>query len=147
MRYFVFVLIFIILSSRNASAQYEADVPEEMMNRAYALKADSLGRNILASKGSYSTGVELFKRSATIYKHLGGETDSDYYNAMALLAKCYMRNEQLQDAINVLCQLADVYKKHEPLSEKNAIILVPDKGQGHHHHRQRDHPYLERQGR
>jgi tetratricopeptide (TPR) repeat protein len=94
-----------------------------MMNREYAMKADSLGRKILAEKGSYSTGIELFMRSATIYKRLGGETDPDYSNAMALLAKCYMRNDQLQDAINVLCLLSDIYKKNEPASEQHAIIL------------------------
>ena len=123
MKYFVLVLMFIILPSGCAFAQYEADIPEEMMNREYALKADSLGKKILAEKGSYSTGIELFMRSATIYKRLGGETDPDYYGAMALLAKCYLRNNQLQDAINVLCLLEDVYKKHAPVSEKYAIIL------------------------
>ena len=86
-----------------AFAQYEADIPEEMMNREYALKADSLGKKILAEKGSYSTGIELFMRSATIYKRLGGETDPDYYGAMALLAKCYLRNNQLQDAMSYAC--------------------------------------------
>ena len=123
MKNFVLVLMFIILPSGCAFAQYEADIPEEMMNREYALKADSLGKKILAEKGSYSTGIELFMRSATIYKRLGGETDPDYYGAMALLAKCYLRNNQLQDAINVLCLLEDVYKKHAPVSEKYAIIL------------------------
>ena len=122
-KYFVLVLMFIIIPSCCAFAQYEADIPEEMMNREYALKADSLGRKILAEKGSYSTGIELFMRSATIYKRLGGETDPDYYGAMALLAKCYLRNNQLQDAINVLCQLEDVYKKNAPVSENLAIIL------------------------
>ena len=123
MKYFVLILMFIIFSSGSVFAQYEANVPEEMMNREYALKADSLGRKILTEKGSYSTGIELFMRSATIYKHLGGETDPDYTNAMALLAKCYMRNDQLQDAINVLCQLSDVYKKNGLVSEQYAIIL------------------------
>ena len=123
MKYLVLILMFIILPSGCVFAQYEASVPEEMMNREYAMKADSLGRKILAEKGSYSTGIELFMRSATIYKRLGGETDPDYSNAMALLAKCYMRNDQLQDAINVLCLLSDVYKKNEPVSEQHAIIL------------------------
>ena len=123
MKYLVLILMFIILPSGCVFAQYEASVPEEMMNREYAMKADSLGRKILAEKGSYSTGIELFMRSATIYKRLGGETDPDYSNAMALLAKCYMRNDQLQDAINVLCLLSDVYKKNEPVSEQHAIVL------------------------
>ena len=123
MKHFVLILTFILLSSGCAFAQYEANVPDEMMNREYAMKADSLGRKILTEKGSYSTGIELFKRCATIYKRLGGETDPDYTNAMALLAKCYLRNNQLQDAINVLCQVSDVYKKNEPVSEQHAIIL------------------------
>ena len=123
MKFFVLVLMFVILPSDSVFAQYEANIPEGMMNREYALKADSLGRKILTEKGSYSTGIELFMRSATIYKRLGGETDPDYCNAMALLAKCYMRNNQLQDAINVLCLLSDVYKKNAPVSEQHAIIL------------------------
>ena len=123
MKFFVLFLMFIILSSGCVYAQYEANIPEEMMNREYALKADSLGKKILAEKGSYSTGIDLFMRSATIYKRLGGETDPDYYGAMTLLAKCYMRNNQLQDAINVLCLLSDIYKKNAPVSEQYAIIL------------------------
>ena len=123
MKLFVLVLMFITFPSGCVFAQYEANIPEGMMNREYALKADSLGRKILAEKGNYATGIELFMRSATIYKRLGGETDPGYCNAMALLAKCYMRNDQLQDAINVLCMLSAVCKKNAPVSEQHAVIL------------------------
>ena len=54
MKFFVLVLMFVILPSDSVFAQYEANIPEGMMNREYALKADSLGRKILTEKGSYS---------------------------------------------------------------------------------------------
>ena len=52
MKFFVLVLMFVILPSDSVFAQYEANIPEGMMNREYALKADSLGRKILTEKGS-----------------------------------------------------------------------------------------------
>lgn len=120
-KYFVFITL--LFSSLSMYAQYETDVPADMMNREYAQKADSLGKKILTDKGSYATAIELFRRSSTIYKQLGGELDPDYYHAMALLAKCYMRNDQLTDAIGVLSLLSDIYKKNKRESEEYAIIM------------------------
>ena len=122
MRKVIFTL-FVLLSFLETHAQYEAEIPADMMNREYAQKADSLGKKILEEKGSYTTAIELFKRSATIYKHLDGETGYDYYSAMALLAKCYVRNNQTEEAIKVLSILSDIYKRDAPLSAEYAIIL------------------------
>lgn len=122
MKKFALVLIALILSTA-ARAQYEAQVPDEMMNLEHAQKADSLGKKILSEKGSYPTAIELFKRSATIHKHLSGVKSHDYYTSMALLAKCYLRNNQIQDAINVLCSLSDTYKGEPLLTKDYAIIM------------------------
>ena len=117
------LIILLMLSfSWNVFAQYEAVVPEEMMNIDYAQKADSMGQSILINKGSYATAVDLFKRSATVYKHLNGESDDSYLTAMIMLAKSYMRNDQIEDAIAVLNIVSAIYEKYKLDFEQYAII-------------------------
>ncbi len=118
----IIVIIMAFTSWTTVSAQYETDVPPDMMNMEYAEKADSMGKAILVNKGSYATAIELFKRSSTIYKHFNGETDESYLTAMALLAKCYMRNDQIQDAISVTCILCGIYEKNGLDREQYAVI-------------------------
>ena len=118
----IIVIIMAFTSWTTVSAQYETDVPPDMMNMEYAEKADSMGKAILVNKGSYATAIELFKRSSTIYKHFNGETDESYLTAMALLAKCYMRNDQIQDAISVTCILCGIYERNGLDREQYAVI-------------------------
>lgn len=115
-------MLLALITSTGAFAQYEADISDEMMNLEYALKADSMGRKILVDKGSYATAIELFKRCSTIYKRLNGKTDDKYVNAMALLAKSYVRNEQVQDAIKVTEKLLGDIESQKQTSDY-AIIL------------------------
>lgn len=115
-------MLMVLAASTGAFAQYEAQVPDDMMNLEYALKADSMGRKILVDKGSYATAIELFKRSSTIYRRLNGNTDGNYVNAMALLAKSYVRNEQVKDAIKVTEKLLGDLESQKQTSDY-AIIL------------------------
>jgi len=122
MRKIAFAIMALLLSVE-VHAQYDVEIAADMMNREYAQKADSLGRKILTDKGSFSTAIELFKRSATIHKRLDGVKSREYCNSMALLAKCYMRNDQLQDAIKVLTILTDAYKGDPDMAVDYAIVV------------------------